>query len=101
MYFRLIVVFALLGVCVVRADALPVAAVAVSQTSNSALAANLKAIPYHAFSILYLPLGLGQTTASVFTGEGSAVGAQNMSRGIMAPVRLVQSVLLVPWNLIP
>ena len=56
------------------------------------------AIPINALSIVRLPLGAAEVLLSPLPGLTMASGFNNMGRGLMAPVKVVGSVLDLPLS---
>lgn len=81
--------------------ATPVAAEAASKATTPKALSNLYNIPMKALDIVYLPLGIVETVASPLPGLTVDSGVQNMTRGLAAPVRVIQNAVMLPVNLIP
>lgn len=81
--------------------ATPVAAEAASKATTPAALSNLYNIPVSALNVLYLPLGVAEIAVSPLPGFTVDGGAQNVARGLTAPIRVVQNAVMFPVNLIP
>jgi len=81
--------------------ATPVAAEAASKATTPKALSNLYNIPMNVLDVVYLPLGVVETAASPLPGFTVDGGAQNITRGLTAPIRVIQNAVMFPVNLIP